>query len=377
MRVPESLIPLLDQGIIQEVVRPLMSGKEAQIYLVVSDDQLRVAKVYKTANNRSFHQRAEYTEGRAVRNSRTRRAMGRRSSFGRSQDEAAWRTAEVEIIYRLHGAGLLVPEPYNYIDGVLLMELITGMDGDPAPRLADVSLDPESARLVFTTLLSQVVGMLCVGVVHGDLSEFNVLLGQYGPVVIDFPQAVDPAHNQNARKLLVRDLDNLQLLLTHSVPGSRRLPYGQELWALYTKDNLTPDTQLTGRYRPPKRKANTESVLYEVEVAERDARQRQEAQDPKKRGRGRREPGPKPPVEPAKEAAGVTNKAKAKAPNRGAEKPTPAPKAKAPNRGAEKPTPAPKAKAPNRGAETPAPAPAAKRRRRRRRRGSQKSGQKP
>ncbi len=303
MREPECLTPLLDQGIIQEVIRPLMSGKEAQVYLVVSGDALRVAKVYKTAHNRSFRQRVEYTEGRAVRNSRTRRAMGRHSRFGRAQDEAAWRSAEVDIISKLHAAGLMVPEPYNFIDGVLLMELVTDADGEPAPRLADVTLDRDSASWVFKTLLTQVVGMLCAGVVHGDLSEFNVLLGHSGPVVIDFPQSVDPSHNQSARKLLLRDVDNLQLFLAHAVPGLRRLPYGQELWELYTHNNLTPETQLTGRYKAPTRKANTKAVLYEVEVAERDARKREDAQGNKKRRRRRRKRGPKQPAGTAEASA--------------------------------------------------------------------------
>ena len=300
MHEPECLTPLMEQGIIQEVVRPLMSGKEAQIYLVVSGDDLRVAKVYKEANNRSFHQRVEYTEGRAVRNSRTRRAMGRHSRFGRQQDEAAWRSAEVEIIYKLRAAGLLVPEPYNFVDGVLIMELITDERGEPAPRMADVSLDLESANAVFSILLSQVIGMLCAGVVHGDLSEFNVLLGQYGPVVIDFPQAVDAAHNQSARKLLLRDIDNLYMSLAHAAPGVRRLPYGQEMWELYKRGELTPETVLKGRYKGSSKKANTEAVLYEVEVAERDARRRQEAQGTPKRGRRRRrKPAPGQPSEPS------------------------------------------------------------------------------
>ncbi|MBW2735794.1 MAG: phosphotransferase [Deltaproteobacteria bacterium] len=284
MRHPECLATLVDLGIIQEVVRPLMSGKEAQIYLVVSDDELRVAKVYKTAQNRSFRQRAEYTEGRAVRNTRTQRAMSKRSRFGRAQDEASWRSAEVDIIYRLHAAGVRVPEPYQFIDGILVMELITGPDGDPAPRLADVTLDRAEAGAVFATLLSAVVKMLSAGVVHGDLSEFNVLMSHDGPVVIDFPQAVDPARNQNARKLLFRDVDNLNQIL---LPGQRRLRYGPELWNLYSRSELTADTQLTGRYKSSAKKADTEAVLREVESAAQDAERRREAEGPSRRRRRR------------------------------------------------------------------------------------------
>ncbi len=277
MRQPESLTPLVDQGIIQEVVRPLMSGKEAQIYLVVSGDELRVAKVYKEAQARSFRQRAEYTEGRAVRNTRTQRAMGRRSRFGRAEDEARWRSAEVDVISRLWAAGVRVPQPHCFSDGVLVMELIKSADGEPAPRLADVALDRAEASAVFTALLSAVVRMLCAGVVHADLSDFNVLLGAGGPVVIDFPQAVDAAQNQNARKLLVRDVDNLTAFLARLVPGQRRLPYGQELWELYARSELTPETRLTGRYRPPKGKADERAVLREIEAAAREAQRRRES----------------------------------------------------------------------------------------------------
>jgi RIO kinase 1 len=280
MRQPESLAPLVEQGIIQEVIRPLMSGKEAQIYLVVSDDELRVAKVYKAAHDRSFRQRAAYTEGRGVRNSRTQRAMNKHSRYGRAQDEAGWRSAEVDIIYRLRAAGVPVPEPFNYCDGVLVMELITGADGAPAPRLADVDLDRREAGATFAKLLSAVVRMLCAGVVHGDLSEFNVLMSGEGPILIDFPQAVDPAQNQNARRLLVRDVDNLSLFLARGAPGQRRLPYGQELWDLYARSELTPETQLTGRYQPPARTADTSAVLREIEVAARDAQRRREALGP-------------------------------------------------------------------------------------------------
>jgi RIO kinase 1 len=296
MRQPESLAPLVDQGIIQEVVRPLMSGKEAQIYLVVSGDALRVAKVYKAAQDRSFRQRAAYTEGRAVRNTRTQRAISKHSRYGRAQDEASWRSAEVDIIYRLRAAGVPVPEPFNYCDGVLVMELITDGNGEPAPRLADVDLGRDQAGEIFKALLSAAVKMLCAGVVHGDLSEFNVLLGAQGPVVIDFPQAVDPAQNQNARKLLIRDLDNLSLFLARAAPGQRRLPYGQELWDLYARSELTPETVLTGRYRAPERKADTTAVLREIESAAREAERRREAEGPRPGRRGR---GPKTPQRPA------------------------------------------------------------------------------
>lgn len=287
MRQPESLAALIDLGLIEEVVRPLMSGKEAQVYLVVSEGELRVAKVYRTAQNRTFRQRAEYTEGRAVRNTRTQRAMSKRSAYGRAQDEASWRSVEVDTIYQLSAAGVRVPEPHHFVDGSLVMELVTDADGNPAQRLADLTIGPVEAGAVFATLLSSVTKMLCAGVVHGDLSAFNVLMGHDGPVLIDFPQAVDPAHNKNARKLLVRDVDNLSQFLVGVMPGRRRLPYGQELWDLYERNQLTPETQLTGRYEPPERKADDSAVLREIEEVAEEAQDRRDARAPV-RGRRRR-----------------------------------------------------------------------------------------
>jgi len=298
MRQPESLTPLVDMGIIQEVLRPLMSGKEAQVYLVTSGGEQRVAKVYKTAQNRTFRQRTEYTEGRGVRNTRTQRAKNRRSRYGRAQDEASWRAAEVDIIYRLRAAGVRVPEPHYFVDGVLVMELITDAHGDPAPRLADVALGRVEAGEVFSTLLASVVKMLHAGVVHGDLSEFNVLMGPDGPVVIDFPQSVDPAKNQSARKLLLRDVENLNQFLVRYVPGKRRLPYGPELWDLYARGELTPDTELTGVHRRSKIKADTMAVLYEIEAAARDAEKRRDAAGPLARRKRRKSRVPNPPAVP-------------------------------------------------------------------------------
>jgi RIO kinase 1 len=190
-----------------------MSGKEAEVFLVHAGGQLRVAKVYKAAQNRTFKNRASYTEGRKVRNSRDQRAIDKRSRHGRAQDEAAWRSTEVDVIYRLQEAGVRVPVPHHFIDGVLVMEMVADAHGEPAPRLAEVSLDRGQAIRVFERLLGEVVRMLCAGIVHGDLSEFNVLMSADGPVVIDFPQSVDAAGNQNARKLLLRDVENLKRFL--------------------------------------------------------------------------------------------------------------------------------------------------------------------
>jgi RIO kinase 1 len=288
MRMPEALSSLVDEGIIEEVLRPLMSGKEAQIYLVVADGKQCVAKIYKEAQNRTFKHRADYTEGRKVRNSRDQRAIDKRSKHGRGQDEAAWRSTEVDMIYRLQAAGVRVPAPYHFIDGVLVMELVTGDNGEPAPRLGEVDFSPEQATLVHERLLREVVRMLCAGVVHGDLSDFNVLMGTDGPVIIDLPQAVDPSKNQNARKLLLRDVDNLQRFLGKFVPSARRAPYAEEMWALFENNQLTPETVLRGQYRPSQKKADTGALLELIGEVNEDERRRRAATEPQSGRRPRR-----------------------------------------------------------------------------------------
>jgi RIO kinase 1 len=292
MRIPECLVSLADQGIIQEVVRPLMSGKEAEVFLVVSGGELRVAKVYKEAQNRSFKNRAEYTEGRKVRNSRDQRAIGKRSRHGRAQDEAAWRSTEVDMIYRLRDAGVRVPTPHHFIEGVLIMEMVTDAEGNPAPRLGEVRLEPDEARVVFDQLVAEVVRMLCAGVVHGDLSDFNVLMGVNGPVVIDFPQAVDASSNQNARTLLLRDVGNLQRYLARFVPGYRPRPLAEEMWALYASSMLTPETRLRGEFRASQRRADTDAVLELIGDANYDERRRRETKGISMRGAPAAAPAP-------------------------------------------------------------------------------------
>jgi RIO kinase 1 len=288
MRMPEGLASLVDEGIIEEVLRPLMSGKEAQIYLVVAGGKPCVAKIYKEAQNRTFKHRADYTEGRKVRNSRDQRAIDKRSKHGRGKDEAAWRSTEVDMIYRLQAAGVRVPAPYQFIDGVLIMELVTGANGEPAPRLGEVDFSPEQAAVVHERLLREVVRMLCAGVVHGDLSDFNVLMATDGPVIIDLPQAVDPSKNQNARKLLLRDVDNLQRFLRRFVPSAQRMPYAEEMWALYESNQLTPETVLRGQYRASQKKADTGALLELIGEVNEDERRRRAANEPQNTRRPRR-----------------------------------------------------------------------------------------
>ena len=267
MNIPTPLLPLYDDGFILSVTRPLMSGKEASVFLVETREGQCVAKVYKDAKNRSFRQRADYTEGRRVRNSRQQRAMTKGSKYGKALLEAEWQQAEVSALYRLHAAGVRVPTPFHYSDNVLLMELITDAEGRPAPRLWDVHLRPDEARQLHGYLIRQCVKILCAGMVHGDLSEYNILMAQSGPVIIDLPQATDAAQNRNSERLFLRDVKNLKHYLSRFAPSLRKTQYGREIWALYESGQLQPDSELTGRFKQRSRKADTDSVIAEIQAA--------------------------------------------------------------------------------------------------------------
>ena len=289
MRIPESLITLIDYGVIDEVLRPLMSGKEARVYLVRLGDELQVAKVYKASINRSFHKRSIYTEGRKTRNSRDQRALNRRSRHGKAIDEEAWRSTEVNMIYRLQRAGVRVPKPYCFEAGVLVMEMITDIHGSPAPRLGEVKLDVEMAREIYTHLIQEIIRMLSAGIVHGDLSEFNILLGSDGPIIIDFPQSVDTAYNNSARDLLLRDVQNIHDFLLAYDPSFVVRPYGEEMWDLYCRNELTGETVLTGHWKPSRKKANLKQVYELIDDANEDEYVRRErTSHPRRRRRRRR-----------------------------------------------------------------------------------------
>lgn len=267
MKIPKRLQPLYDNGIIDEVVRPLMSGKEASVYVVRSGESIRCAKVYKEAAKRSFKKAVEYNEGRKVRNSRRQRAMEKGSKFGRKQQEDIWQNAEVDALYKLAAADVRVPEPYGCFDGVLLMELVTDDDGNVAPRLNDVSMDEEQALEDHATMIQYVVKMLCAGLVHGDLSEFNVLVDDYGPVIIDLPQAVDAAANNNAFKMLKRDVNNMTEYYGQYAPQLLGSRYADEMWEKYKNTELKPDTVLTGLFDDPEEDADVDSVMQEIKAA--------------------------------------------------------------------------------------------------------------
>jgi RIO kinase 1 len=275
MKTPKRIEALIQDGLVDEVIRQLMSGKEAKVYVVRCGDDIRCAKVYKEADQRSFRQNVDYTEGRKVKNSRRARAMEKGTRYGRKAQEEAWQSAEVDALQRLAAAGVRVPRPYNFLDGVLLMELVTGDDGEAAPRLNDVVLSPELAREYHCIMITQVVRMLCAGIIHGDLSEYNVLVGSEGPVIIDLPQAVDAAGNNNACSMLERDVGNLATYFGQFAPELLDTDYGMEIWSLYQSGKLKPESLLTGRFERNEKPADLAGVMREINdtLREEEARQ--------------------------------------------------------------------------------------------------------
>jgi RIO kinase 1 len=274
MKIPKTLQPLVSDGLIDEVLRPLKSGKEATVYVVVSEGEIRCAKVYKAPNQRGFHTQVHYQEGRKVRNSRQARAMQNKTRYGREQQEKVWQNAEVDALYRLAAAGVRVPQPYYFFEGVLLMELVTDVNGNAAPRLTEVELTPELALEYHTTLIRAVVDMLCIGLVHGDLSEFNILVGQHEPVIIDLPQAVDAAANNHASRMLERDVNNLRDYFARFVPELKNTQYGKEIWALYQRGELVPEVTLTGQFKRNYKAVDLHGVLQEISAVREEAMRR-------------------------------------------------------------------------------------------------------
>ena len=279
MKTPAGLQALIDEGVIDQVLRQLKSGKEASVYVVRCGDETRCAKVYKDLAQRSFQARAQYQEGRKVRGSRQARAMEKGSKYGKKELEAAWKNAEVDALYKLSAANVRVPKPYGYFSGVLVMELIVDDAGHSAPRLSEVELDADRAREYFGFLVRQVVRMLCVGTIHGDLSEYNVLVDGHGPVIIDLPQAVSAAGNNAARAMLQRDVNKLRSTLAFFAPDLDKLHYGEEMWALYEKGELQPETVLTGKFDFPTESADVDAVLMSIEDARQEAQIRQQGRE--------------------------------------------------------------------------------------------------
>lgn len=264
MKTPKRIEPLIQDGLVDEVIRQLMSGKEASVYVVRCGDEIRCAKVYKETNKRSFRQNTDYTEGRKVKNSRRARAMEKGTRYGRKAQEESWQSAEVNALYRLAAAGVRVPQPYNFHEGVLLMDLVTDSNGNAAPRLNDLVLTAALSREYHQILVTQVVRMLCAGIIHGDLSEYNVLVDSTGPVIIDLPQAVDAAANNQACKMLLRDVENLTIYFGQFAPELLSTSYGMEMWALYQSGELHPNSILTGCFERTEKPVSINSVLREI-----------------------------------------------------------------------------------------------------------------
>jgi RIO kinase 1 len=276
LKVPKSIQPLIDDGLVDEVLRSLMSGKEAQVFLVRCGQEICCAKVYKDVADRSFKKAVQYQEGRKIRNSRRQRAMEKRSKFGRDQQEEVWQRAEVDALFQLAAAGVRVPKPYGLFGGVLLMELIVGADGDVAPRLNDISMSAEQAIRDHATVMNYILRMMCVGLIHGDLSEFNVLQDAEGPVIIDLPQVVNAAANNSAKSMLQRDVENITQYYARFAPELTQTHYAEEIWELHEKGELRPDFKLTGKFDFPTEAADVDAVLHLIDMAYEEEQERQE-----------------------------------------------------------------------------------------------------
>jgi len=279
MKTPEGLLPLIEDGIVDEVIRPLKSGKEATVYLVRCGAHIRCAKVYRNMAQRSFQKRAHYQEGRKVRGSRQARAMAKGSRFGRKEQESAWKNAEVDALYKLIAAGVRVPQPIGYFNDVLVMELVTDAAGNPAPRLGEINLSAETARKYHEFLMQQIVRMLCIGLIHGDLSEFNVLVAPVGPVIIDLPQVVNASGNNAAFAMLERDVNNIRGTLSQFAPELLETEFARQMWSLYELGDLRPESKLTGIFARDEHVADATSVLHLVDDAREEAIRRQLGQE--------------------------------------------------------------------------------------------------
>ena len=276
MRVPAGLQELLDEGIVDEVVRQLKSGKEASVYVVRCGAEIRCAKVYKDMAQRSFQKRACYQEGRKVRGSRDARAMAKSTRYGRKEQESAWKNAEVDALYQLAAAGVRVPRPFGFFNGVLIMEMLTDAQGNCAPRLCELTLSADTARDYHRFLIGQVVRMLSTGLIHGDLSQFNVLVDSHGPVIIDLPQAVDASGNNNAFAMLERDVGNITDALGQFAPELLETSFAAQMWELFESGELRAGSALSGIHIKDDTPPDLDQVVLAIEDARRQEMLRRE-----------------------------------------------------------------------------------------------------
>nr|WP_239552849.1 PA4780 family RIO1-like protein kinase [Oceanisphaera litoralis] len=253
-----------------------MSGKEADVFVVRCGEHIRCAKIYKDAIKRSFKKAAQYQEGRKVRGGRQARAMEKRSSYGRQLEEKIWQNAEVDALSRLANAGVRVPETFGCVDGVLLMELVADEAGHVAPQLGEVTMSAEQAIEDHAIMMHYIKLMLCAGIIHGDLSEFNVLVDDSGPVIIDLPQAVNAAANNSAEAMFARDVNNMRRYYGDFAPALLHTQYAKEMWALFEEGNLTPNSTLSGEFEDDSDSADVDSVLEEIKAAMEEAQERKE-----------------------------------------------------------------------------------------------------
>ncbi len=274
MKIPKRIKPLVEDGLVDEVIRPLMSGKEADVFIVRCGSEIRCAKIYKEADKRGFKQATQYQEGRKVRNSRRARAMEKGSRFGRKEQEQVWQNTEVDALFRLARVGVRVPKAYGCFDGVLLMELICDEQGFEAPRLNDVAMSAVQAIEDHKLMMRYVVRMLCEGLVHGDLSEFNVLVDDHGPVIIDLPQVVNAAANNHAEHFLARDINKITTYYGLYAPEILNTRYAKEIWALYEAGELHPEVALSGEYDVIELDPDVDAVLEEIKQAMLEEQQR-------------------------------------------------------------------------------------------------------
>jgi len=237
----DKLDVLIADGVIDEVLGRLKSGKEANISLVRRGEAVIAAKVYKDRSTRSFKNNSDYKEGRKVRNTRTQRAIDRGGQFGRDAAEQAWKSAEADALYKLAGTGVRVPEPVMFYEGVLLMDLVCDAEGRPAPRLIDVAIERDAAIGIFADLVAQMISMLCCDLIHGDLSPYNILAAAEGPTIIDFPQVISAVHSSRAEYFFLRDFDNIVRFLAGFDPSlAVHTADGRAIWRAYVSRELTP-----------------------------------------------------------------------------------------------------------------------------------------